>query len=159
MKKFTVLMIIVSFMLCFSISPAAASDEDAIMQLMSDYFKAWNTNDNKLMASVHWKSPDFSFFGPNKDTSFFIKGWDETAELFKTTFESPIGTYTLTYHDPQVLMLENNVALVTLYTIWNINNTDTNVQEIQQIRGTQVVKKLNGKWHIVHVHWSILPTE
>jgi uncharacterized protein (TIGR02246 family) len=163
MKKHTIygLLIIVTLLFYISVAPSAtaASDEAEVLHLISDYFKAWNTNDNKLMASIHWNSPDFSFFGPNKDVSFLTKGWDETAEGLKTTFEVPVGTYSLTYHEPQVLMLDDNVAIVTLYSIWNINNTDTDEQEIEQIRGTMVVKNMKGKWQIIHVHWSILPTE
>ena len=127
--------------------------------ILSDYLKAWNTNDNKSMASVHWNSPDFSFFGPDKNVSFLTKGWDETAEGFKSAFESPVGTYSYSYHDPEILMIEKNVAIVTMYSIWNITDQNTKEQQIMQIRGTQVVKKINGKWQIVHVHWSILPTE
>ena len=161
MRRYTAVMILVVFMCCFFITPSAtaASDEEAIMQLVSDYFKGWNTNSNELMEKVHWNSPDFTFFGPNKDTSFLTKGWEETAEGFKTTFDSPVGTYSLSCHDPKVWMIEKNVAIVTMNSIWNITDTNTNELQIQQIRGTHVVKKVNGKWLILHVHWSILPTE
>jgi uncharacterized protein (TIGR02246 family) len=163
MKKRTIygLLIIVTLVFYISVAPSAtaASAEEEVLQLLSDYFKGWNTNDNKLMASVHWNSPDFSFFGSNKDVSFLTKGWDETAEGLKTTFEVPVGTYSLTYHEPQVLMLGDNVAIVTLYSIWNVNNTETNEQGIDQIRGTLVLEKMRGEWRIIHLHWSILPTE
>lgn len=163
MKKHIIYGLLIIFILvfCLSVTPSAtaASAEEEVLQLLSDYFKGWNTNDNKLMASVHWNSPDMSFYGSTKDTSFITRGWERTAELFKSLFEEPVSIYSLSYHDPQVLLLENNVAIVTLYSIWNVNNTDTNEQEIEQIRGTMVVKNMKGKWQIVHIHWSTLPTE
>jgi hypothetical protein len=163
MRKKTVygLLFIVTLVFCLSVTPSvtAASAEEEVLQLITNYFKAWNTNDDEMMSSIHWNSPEMSFFGSSKDTSFLTRGWGRTAGLFKSLFEDPVGTYSLSDHDPQVLLIENNVAIVTLYSIWNVINTDTDEQEIDQIRGTMVVKNMKGKWQIVHVHWSTLPTE
>jgi uncharacterized protein (TIGR02246 family) len=164
MKKHTiygVLIIIVTLVFCLSVAPSAtaASAEEEVLQLISDYFKAWNTNDNKLMASVHWHSPDMSFFGSGKDVAFLTKGWEQTAGLFKSLFENPVGTFSVSYYDPKVLMLEDNVAVVTMYAIMTTNPPFVAEQQITQQRITEVVKKIKGKWQLVHLHWSILPTE
>jgi len=163
MKKYTIygLLIIVTLVFCLSVAPSAnaASAEEEVLQLISDYFKGWNTNDNELMSSIHWNSPDMSFFGSGQDVAFLTKGWEQTSELFKSMFENPVGTYSFSYYDPQVLMLEDNVAVVTMYAIWTVNTPNTGEQQITQLRGTLVVKKIKGKWQLVHLHWSIFPTE
>jgi len=163
MKKNTIygLLIIVALVFCLSIAPSAtaASDEEEVLQVMTDWFKAFNKNDYELMSSIHWHSPELSFFGPGNSNAFLTRGWDRIAEVFKSAFENPIGTYSFSYHDPQALMLEDNVAVVTLYAIFTQNPPATDEQVIQQLRGTLVVKKIKGKWQLVHLHWSSLPTE
>jgi uncharacterized protein (TIGR02246 family) len=163
MKRHTIygLLIIVALVFCLSVAPSAnaSSAEEEVLQLISDYFKGWNTNDNKLMASVHWNSPDMSFFGSGKDVAFLTKGWEETAELFKSLFENPPGTFSVSYYDPTILMIEDNVAVVTMYAIFTNNPPIVAEQQITQERITQVVKKIKDKWQIVHIHWSIFPTE
>ena len=163
MKKYTIygLLIIVTLVFCLSVAPSAnaASAEEEVLQLISDYFKGWNTNDNELMSSIHWNSPDMSFFGSGQDVAFLTKGWEQTAGLFKSIFENPVGTFSASYHNLQVIMLEDNVAVVTMYAILTTNPPFVAEQQIAQHRITQVVKKIKGKWQIVHVHWSIFPTE
>ena len=159
MRKYKIIVIIFVFMFCFSAATTtmAATDEEEILQLVSDYFKAWNTNDNKIMAAIHWNSPDMTFYGPTVDTAFLTKGWDITAEGLKNAFDSPVGTYSLSCHDPKIWLVDKNVAIVTMYVIWNITDQNTKEEQLLQVRGTQVVKRINGKWKIVHVHWSALP--
>jgi uncharacterized protein (TIGR02246 family) len=163
MKKHTIygLLIIFTLVFCLSVAPlaTASSDEEEVLQLISNYFKAWNTNDYELMSSIHWHSPDMSFFGSGKDVAFLTKGWEKTAEVFKSLFKNPVGTFSFSYHHPQVLMLEDNVAIVTEYVISTTNPPSVPEQQITQQRLTQVVKKIDGKWQIVHNHWSIFPTE
>jgi uncharacterized protein (TIGR02246 family) len=163
MRKHTIygLLIIVSLVFCLSVAPSAtaASDEEEVLQVMTNWFKAFNTNDYELMSSIHWHSPETSSFGPNNSNAFLTRGWDRIAEVFKSMFENPVGTYSLSYHHPQVIMLEDNVAVVTEYAILTVNPPLVDEQQIVQQRGTQVVKKIKGKWQLVHLHWSILPTE
>jgi len=57
------------------------------------------------------------------------------------------------------MMLEDNVAIVTEYLIQTINPPLVAEQQILQLRGTQVLEKIKGKWQLVHLHWSTIPTE
>jgi uncharacterized protein (TIGR02246 family) len=163
MKKCTIygLLIIVSLVFCLSVAPSAtaASDEEEVLQVMSNWFKAFNTNDYELMSSIHWHSPETSFFGPNNSNAFLTRGWDQTAEVFKSTFAEPVGTSSISSHNSEVTMLDDNVAVVTLYAISTQNPPATDEQVIQQLRGTLVVKKIKGKWQLVHLHWSTIPAE
>jgi len=163
MKKHTIhgLLIIVALVFCLSVAPSAtaASAEEEVLQLISNYFKGFNTNDYELMSSIHWHSPEISFFGPGNTNAFLTRGWDQIAEVFKSTFAEPVGTISISFHNLQVIMLEDNVAIVTEYAIQTINPPLVAEQQIMQMRGTQIVKKIKGKWQIVHVHWSTIPTE
>jgi uncharacterized protein (TIGR02246 family) len=163
MKKHTFygLLIIVTLVFCLSIVPSAtaASAEEEVLKVMTDWFKAFNTNDYELMSSLHWHSPEISYFGPSNSNAFLTRGWDQIAEVFKSLFENPVGTISNSSHDLQVMMLEDNVAIVTEYSIQTINPPLVAEQRILQLRGTQVLKEINGKWQLVHLHWSTIPTK
>jgi len=68
MRKKTIygLLFIATLVFCLSValSAKAASDEEEVLQVMTDWFKAFNTNDYDLMSSLHWHSPEISYFGP-----------------------------------------------------------------------------------------------
>jgi hypothetical protein len=132
MKKHTIygLLIIVTLVFCLSVAPSAtaASAEEEVLQVMTDWFKAFNTNDYELMSSIHWHSPETSFFGPSNSNAFLTRGWDRIAEVFKSGFENPVGTSSISSHNPQVTMLEDNVAVVTVYAILTQNPPATDEQ-------------------------------
>jgi hypothetical protein len=75
-------------------------------------------------------------------------------EMVKSTFEYPIGTIILALHNPQVVMLDNNVAIVTGYENVIVNPPAIKEQSVSQVRQTLVVQKIDGKWLIVHHHAS-----
>jgi len=155
------LLIVVILVFCLSVTPSAtaASDEEEVLQVMTDWFKAFNSNDYELMSSLHWHSTETSFFGPGNTNAFLTRGWDQIADLFKSAFEEPVGTISNSHHNLHVMMLGDNVAIVTEYSIQTINPPLVAEQQILHLRGTQVLRKINGKWQLVHLHWSPIPTE
>lgn len=154
MRKLTVLLVcvVLVFVLSFT-SSARASDEEDVLQVMENWFTAFNTSDGELMSSLYWNSTKASKFGPNKDVAFLSQGWQ------KWTFDVPAGTNMNTNHHPQVTLLGKDVALFTNYNTSVYTDPETKVQTISQVRGTFVLLKEGGKWMIVHEHSSILPTE
>jgi len=108
---------------------------------------------------VKGHSGETSFFGPGNTNAFLTKGWDQIAESLKTTFEQPADTLSISSNNIQVTMLDDDVAIVTEYAVQTINPPLVAEQQIMQVRGTQVLKKIDRKWRLVHLHWSTLPTE
>lgn len=163
MRNITIygLLTIVTLVFCLSVTPSAtaASDEEKVLQVMTDWFKAFNSNDYELMSSLHWHSAETSFFGPGNTNAFLTRGWDQIAEGFKSTFAEPVGTISNSHHHLHVMMLGDNAAIVTEYSIQTINPPLVAEQQILHLRGTQVLRKINGKWQLVHLHWSPIPTQ
>ena len=155
------LLIILTLVFCLSVAPSAtaASDEEEVLRVMTTWFKAFNSNDYELMSSLHWHSAETSFFGPGNTNAFLTRGWDQIAEGLKSTLDQPVGTISNSYHNMHVMMLGDNVAIVTEYSIQTINPPLVAEQRILHLRGTQVLKKIDGKWQLVHLHWSPMPTE
>lgn len=154
------LIIIAAMALCLSVSqPAIASDEEDVLQVMTNWYKAFNTSDYELMASLHWDSSNLTKFGPWKAEPFLTEGWESIGADWKSGLDVPPGTYVNTMHHPQVTMLGNNVAIITCYNVQTYTDPTTKEQTVGQARGTFVVQKIGGKWLIVHEHSSLLPTE
>jgi hypothetical protein len=148
-----------AFVLCLYVTPSAnaASAEEEVMQVMNNWIKAFNTNDTELMSSLHWISPSLSKFGPGKGAAFLTQG--ESIADWKSTFALPVGTFMNSLHNPQVTMLSDNIAIITMYNNQTYTDQTTKVQTVGLYRGTFVVQKIGGKWLIVHEHSSALPIE
>ena len=164
MKRHTVLLFSLVLVFCLSVAPSvmAASAEDEVLQVASNFAKAFSTSDFELMSSLHWHSPKLIKFTPSKSGAFLLQGWDAVAEDWKQgTFNAayPKGTFGMSNHNPQVTMLGDNIAVITLYQITISNPPASKEQTVEQHRQTLVVQKIDGKWLIVHEHVSMLPTQ
>ena len=164
MKKHTILFIIATLVFCLALAPiaTAASDEEEVLQVQTNFIKAVSTGDFALMSSLYWHSSKTSQFPPGSP-SFLIQGWEESFEKYwKSSLGSPEGTSTvtlMTFHHPQVTMLKDDVAIINGYEIEVSTDPTTQEETITQLRVTRVVQKIGGKWLIVHEHVSFLPTE
>ena len=135
-------------------SASAASAEEEVLQVETNFVKAHNTNDYGLMCSLYGKSPKTSSFVPPQDNPFLIQGSEEIENVWKFLSEIPKGTYSITFHHPQVTMLKDDVAVITSYNNVVYTDPSTKAQTVDHIRHTLVVQKIGGKWLIVHDHGS-----
>lgn len=155
-----VLAIITAIAFCLVTSqPAMASDEEEILEVAENFAKAFNTADLELMLSLHRKSPEISKYTPSANGAFLTQGWEAVEKGWKGTLEQPVGSFVVTLHNPQVTLLEGNVAVMCGYLIMTVNPPAAVEQTTNQMRLTLVVQKDGGRWLIVHEHTSMLPTE
>jgi uncharacterized protein (TIGR02246 family) len=161
MKRHITQLFSLLLVLCLSVAPSAmaASAEDEVLQVMTNWVKAFNTNDYELMSSLWWHSPKTSHFGPFKSGALLTEGWDVKAEGWKSIFKQPIGTYANSLHHPQVMMLGDNVAIITGYNVAITNPPAVKEQTTALVRMTFVAQKIGGKWLLVHEHSSVGPEE
>jgi ketosteroid isomerase-like protein len=129
----------------------AASAEDEVLQVITNFSKAITNKDSKLLSSLYLQSPKTTYFGPGQDGAFLTQGWlTEGPDAVELDFF---------LHHPQATVLSDNVAVATGYiTAINIDPS-TKQQSSALIRQTLVVQKVGGKWLIVHEHASFLPTK
>ena len=163
-QTFCGLLLCVALAFCLAITPSAnaASVEEEALQVAANFSKAFSTSDFELMSSLHWHSPKLTKFTPSKSGAFLIQGWEAVAEDWKQeVFNSsyPKGTFEMSNHNPQVTMLGDNIAVITLYQITTSNPPVTTEQTVEQHRQTLIVQKIGEKWLIVHEHVSMLPIE
>ena len=145
------LVIISALAFCLAVSqPAiAASAEEEVLQVATNFIKAQNTNDSELMSSLWWHSPKTSYFNPGG--IFLTQGW-------LTGAAGEEGTVVFSLHHPQVTMMGDNAAVITGYLSVMNNDPETNqTTSTVQMKQTLVVQKIDRKWLIVHEHTSFLP--
>jgi uncharacterized protein (TIGR02246 family) len=153
------LCITLAFCLYSTPSASAASAEDEVLQVMTNWFKAFNANNADLMNSLYWNSPKTTAFGPWADDPFLGEGWESNMEGWKSMAKDPIGTYVNSPSHIKVTMLTDNVAIITGYNTQIYTDPTTKAQTVSQVRGTFVVQKTGGKWVIVHEHSSVFPVK
>jgi len=162
-KTIVGLLLCIVLALCIYFTPFAnaASAEEEVLQVMTNFHKAFSDGDLALMCSLHWQSPKITKFTPSKGGAFLAQGWEAVKEGWEDTLRSeyPKGTYANSLSNPWVTMLGDNAAVITGYFILTINPPAVKEQSINQIRQTLVVQKISGKWLIVHEHSSMLPVE
>lgn len=155
MRKYPVIMIIVTFVFCFSMvsSATAASDEEEIIQVQKNFMKAYTTKNFNLMSSLYLHSSNTSTFNPGGQQPLLFKGWDETLkDGWKTGLDSRTEAVTMDFVHPQVTMIKDDVAVLTGYEVIAATNPTTKEETVSHNRVTRVVQKINGKWLIVHDH-------
>lgn len=147
--------------LCLYVAPAAnaATAEEEVLQVIINFAKATTNNDQALMSSLWWNSPKTSTFGPPKGLAFLTEGYEPIMMWFKDMNKYPAGTFVRTVQNPQVMILGDNVAVVTAYSVITQNPPVVKEQTYYQERMTFVVQKIGGKWLIVHGHGSAFPAE
>lgn len=138
---------------------AAASAENEVMQVVTDFTKALNTPDYKLMSTLWWHSEKASSFEPSTGYPFLYQGWDAIGEWWKDLESSETATNVQTLHHPRVTMLSDDVAVTTVYCNNVYTDPETRAQSVSLMRQTMVVQKIKGKWLIVHHHCSGFPVE
>jgi|WetSurMetagenome_2_1015567.scaffolds.fasta_scaffold51653_4 hypothetical protein len=147
-KNKLVLILFVSMALCLYFAPAAsaASAEEEVLQVATNFVKAMNDNNSELMASLWMQSPKTTYFNPSG--KFLSVGW---------VTNTPGGGEMFSLSHPRVTMLGDDAAIITAYfTIMKLNEATKQLSS-EDLKETLVVQKNQGKWLIVHEHSSFLP--
>jgi uncharacterized protein (TIGR02246 family) len=155
------LLIFVTFVFCLYVTPpaTAASAEDEVFQVVTNFAKAVTNSDFELMSSLYWHSPKISQFEPVTGYPFLEQGWEALETWWKSMTTTPKGTNVIYLYQPHVDMIKDDVAVTTVYQTLVSTDQTTKVQSMSQFRQTLVVQKIGGKWLIVHGHASELPVK
>jgi len=128
------------------------ADQKAFKKLVTELYKAWESQDVSKPSRFYSKDPDHVFFdfAPIKYT-----GWKEYAAGVKKTFfdNMPPNASRLAMKDDFKVMRWGNVA-VTHSTIDFSARLKNGTKMKETGRHTAVWEKHGPRWQIVHDHWS-----
>jgi hypothetical protein len=147
-KNKLVLILFVSLAFCLYFAPAAsaASAEEEVLQVATNFVKAMNDNNSELLASLWLQSPKTTYFNPSG--KFLSVGWMTNV---------PGGGEMFSLSHPRVTMLGDDAAVITGYFTIMKSDEATKQLSSEDLKETLVVQKNQGKWLIVHEHSSFLP--
>ena len=131
----------------------ARKEEVAIKQLIDDYKVSINKADTLLGANVWADVPEVSFIHPREHE----KGWKGVKDNFYGMFRTMFKTRDLKSSNEKINVY-NDVAWVEFYWVFDASFTDGKAMQTQG-RETQILKKIDNQWRIVHVHYSAVTGE
>ncbi len=137
---------------------ATQADLDALKALMRAFTSAYEgRNLEQLMATIA-DTEDVTFFLPNPFVPMLIEGPVRGRAVLETFFASipPVAIFRMSTHDDTFEVLGDvaiNLNYTTIYL--QIGGLSRNYTA----RTTNVFKRIDGSWKIVHIHGSPVPKE
>ena len=129
---------------------AAAADNLAIHHLLDQYAQAVDTVDLKLLAQIWSHSPDVSFIYPLGDE----RGFEAIAHnVFEKVMGGVFTARDLKTHDVMIYVNGNSAWSEFRWDFHATLHKDGSQITTHGVE-TQVYRKENGAWRLVHVHYS-----
>ena len=138
MKK-TILLFCLFASILMTAQTTKNNDKEAILSVLDQQEKAWNTYDLEGFMQGYWKSDSLQFFGSNGVTF----GWNNTLERYKTVYPSKDYSGTLTFKIHQISRIEKKSYYVMGEYFLSRKVGDAN--GIFMI----IFKKIDGEWKII----------
>jgi len=135
---------------CCQAVPGPATDGAAIHHLLGQYAQAVDTVDLKLLSKIWSHSPDVSFIYPLGEEH----GFDAIEQnVFQNVMAGMFSARDLKMHD--VMIYVNGDSGWSEFH-WDFHATMRKDGSGVTTHGveTQIYRKEDGEWHIVHVHYS-----
>jgi 3-oxoacyl-(acyl-carrier-protein) synthase/ketosteroid isomerase-like protein len=134
------------------------ADVTALKTLMRDFTTAYETRDLDGVMKTLSESDDLALFLPNPFEPMLIQGRTTARTLIGTFFESipPSAIVRMTTHEDGYEVYGD---LAVNYNYTNIYLSVGGMSQKFIARTTNIFRRANGRWTIVHIHGSALPKE
>ena len=130
---------------------ASKPDEAVIRSLISSYVKSIDAADTGLASTV-WADTDVSFIHPRGHE----RGWDAIKAFYEQTMGQTFSERKLTVKDVAIHADGTSAWAEFDWDFAAKLRTDGSPVATHG-RETQVYRKVNGSWRLVHVHYSGMP--
>lgn len=134
-------------------APAASEGpEAAITRVLKRQQGRWNAGDLEAFLDDYWRSPDLTF----SSGGVVRRGFRETRERYLTAYPTPERMGRLAFNDLEITPLGDPAAEgagAMVLGRWRLRRAN------EQLGGafTLVMRRINGRWLIVHDHTSKAP--
>jgi ketosteroid isomerase-like protein len=151
MKTF-IIAILLSFYLQPSFSQNNQADTGVIKSLIAKYAESINNGDSILGAQLFSHAPEVSFIQPRR----YQRGWDEISSQVYGFFSKTFSRRNLNIISEHVTVY-GNVAWAEFYWVFDATFKQGNTTMQTKGRETQIWRRANNEWRLVHVHYSNMP--
>ena len=128
------------------------TDSLEIRQVLQEYTESINNADSVLGSKLFSQTGEVSFIHPRGHE----RGWKQIEHSIYKFFGDAFSTRDLKASDVKITVYDNT-AWLEFY--WTFNATFKHDNSPLQTSGreTQVLRKSDGAWKIVHIHYSPMP--
>jgi ketosteroid isomerase-like protein len=131
-----------------------AGEVDAIKRIIAKYAQSVGAADTTLASQIWWDSPEVSFIHPLGHEH----GFDQIKQnVYTHLMGETFSERKLTPHDISVHVY-GDVAWAEFYWDFNAKFRKDGQPITTHGRETQIYRKMQGNWRIIHVHYSGMPT-
>lgn len=136
-----------------NLSSTNNNDRAEIKKVLEDYKQSINQFDTTLAKTFWLTTDEVSFIHPRGHE----KGWDGIKKGIYEMFNNRFSQRDLKSYD-EMINIFGDMAVLEFYWVFDATFSGDNPTEMQtKGRETQVLKKINDVWRIVHVHYSSMP--
>jgi ketosteroid isomerase-like protein len=135
-----------------SFSQNNQADTGIIKALIAKYAESIDNGDSVLGSKLFSHSPEVSFIQPRGHQH----GWSEISSEIYDFFAKTFAKRTLNIFKEHVTVY-GDVAWAEFYWVFDATFKQSNLPLQTKGRETQIWRKANGEWHLVHVHYSNMP--
>jgi beta-aspartyl-peptidase (threonine type) len=124
---------------------STAAAEVAIRELLDAQVKAWNEGNVEAFMEYYWKSDDLTFSSGGKTT----RSWKATLDRYRQRYPTRAAMGETTFRNLEITPLCDTAAMVL--GEWSLRR-----ESGETIGGnfSLVLRRIEGKWVIVHDHTS-----
>jgi ketosteroid isomerase-like protein len=151
-RDLAVLYMTLTFGIAGSARGAETADETSIREQVATYARAVDAADTQIAGSVWSNTADVSFIHPLGHAH----GWDEVKRFFEDVMGGMFSERKLTVKDVAVHTYGDG-AWAEFYWTFNAKMKENGRDIATAGRETQVYRKKDGRWSLVHVHYSGMP--
>jgi hypothetical protein len=119
--------------------------------LVTEYAQSIDQADTLLALKIWAPTSEISFINP-RGTEY---GWEGIKNIY-TMFRENFTARKLSFYNIKYAYY-GNVSWLTFYWIFNATLKTDNTAVQTRGRETQIWKKINYEWRLVHVHYSAMP--
>jgi ketosteroid isomerase-like protein len=121
-----------------------AAETSAILAMLDGQAAAWNRGDLEAFMASYWRSPELR----SASGSTPVRGWAEALRRYRNAYPDRRDMGALMLSDLEIEILAPDAA--TAFGRWRLAQTS----ETPTGLFTLVLKKIDGRWYIVHDHTS-----
>ena len=126
--------------------------KDVIRAVLKAQSAAWNEGNLQAFMNFYWKNDKLKYVVGDKIAA---KGWSPTLRRYRKQFSTDEGMGRLDYKDIDVILIADDVAVVT--GKYNIASNGANAGGAGFF--SLVMQRIQGVWRIVHDHTVTTPTD
>ncbi len=150
-RMLAVLPAVVVFASCAAVGPNGAGRESIradVERVLDAQVRAWNDGSIDDFMKTYWKSDELRFASGGS----VRRGWQETIERYREAYPDRATMGTLRFHVHTVDVLSHETAMV--FGEWHLEREKDAPWGLY----TLILRKVDGRWLIVHDHTSSAPS-